>query len=98
MLFLIHVALPALRALVLTLAAGNTTAQQGIRRLVTWHRRQMATDPAYPTILAVVAAGILRLVVPNRAQAAILATLIAKALRLNPPEYGNGWNPTDDYL
>jgi hypothetical protein len=95
--FLLRIVLPTIRALLLTIEAGQTGVQMAARRLATWHRRQMATDPAYPTILAIVAAGILRLTIPNRAQAAILAAMVAKALGLNPPNYGTGWNPEDNY-
>ena len=95
--YLIRVLIPAIRAFVFTLRAGNTGLQASVRRLVAWHRRQMATDPAYPTILAIVAAGILRLTIRNKTQAAMLAALIAKSLGLNPPDYGDGWNPPDTY-
>ena len=94
---LLRVVLPTVRALLFTVSAGNTGLQLAARRLATWHRRQMATDPAYPTILAVMAAGVLRLTVRNRAQAAILAAMVAKALGLNPPQYGDDWNAHDNY-
>lgn len=94
--FLIRVLIPGIRMLLLSIQAGNTTLQILIRRLAAWHRRQMATDPAYPTILAVIAAGIFRITIRNKTQAAILAAMVAKALGLHIPDQQD-WIPPNDY-
>lgn len=94
----LNVIVPVIRAILGIWKDSSHTVHIVIRKIVLWHRKQMATDPAYATILAIIAAGILRLTVRNRANAAMLAVVIAKALGLNVPDpLGNTWDSSDDY-
>lgn len=97
--FFLRVLLPTIRTGWILLSEGNSMIQVMLQRLIAWHRRQIATDPAYPTILAVLFAAILRLTVRNRTHAAILASLIARGLGLNLPDArDDGWHSPDDYV